>query len=202
LVTIAHSFSCSNPGNTYHQDAQGNYLPILPRGDPNKPRSKPRFSVADTKAKEVAGKSKQDEIFPQIRKGTSSISPNKTVNLKTSNDRSVEHKASTNHTLDDVITPEKINVDYKTSNNDNFGLNTLKNKIVDSKISDKISVDNKSSSKTFVDTKYQNVDTKSLRDKSNDLNIFKFDDRQPMLDRDFEEGGGILKLIFLHCFPV
>jgi hypothetical protein len=23
-----------------------------------------------------------------------------------------------------------------------------------------------------------------------------------MLDRDFEEGGGIFKLIFLHCFPV
>ena len=71
-------------GNTYHQDSKGNYLPILPRGDPNKPRGKPRFSVADLKPEQVEDlhKDKRDNIADiLVRHSTSTnfISGNNTA---------------------------------------------------------------------------------------------------------------------------
>ena len=40
-------------GMVGHRDEEGRYLPLLPRGDPAKPRPAPRFSVADMPAEDV-----------------------------------------------------------------------------------------------------------------------------------------------------
>ena len=37
----------------FHKDANGRYLPLLPRGDPNKPRGQPRYSVVDMPKEDV-----------------------------------------------------------------------------------------------------------------------------------------------------
>ena len=197
---IAQSFLLQNPGNTYHQDAQGNYLPILPRGDPNKPRAQPRFSVAGSnpgpKEKEFAAKNRRDEIIPQNREGTSSSS-NKTVIFKTSK----------NSSTDDVETPENINVDYKTSNNETFDSKTSNKKNVDTKTSDETSVDVKTSNKTFTETKTStnknvNIKTSTNRNVNLKTTARKLNDPKPMIDDiNFDEGVGIFfSFFFLHFF--
>ena len=42
-----------NSGMEFHKDKNGQYLPLLPRGDPNKPRAKPRYSVANMPEEDV-----------------------------------------------------------------------------------------------------------------------------------------------------
>jgi hypothetical protein len=103
-------------GNSYHKDSEGNYLPILPRGDPNGPRPAPRFSVAGSSPKngtvEEPKKTKRDQTPLNVTKfdhNTTSktetlelIKPskNKTVEHKSLKNESFEHKTSKNKTVE------------------------------------------------------------------------------------------------------
>ena len=48
VLCITHTSQLlSSLGMHFHKDDRGRYLPLLPRGDPSKPRAKPEFSVVN-----------------------------------------------------------------------------------------------------------------------------------------------------------
>lgn len=129
LWTSIHSAQCKaahysfRTGNTYHQDSKGNFLPILPRGDPNKPRAKPRFSVADLKPEQDPHKDKRDEaagIF--VRNSTAT---NQTSDTKIAANRTFElvRKVDGNSTQTNLTTStsNRTSSDVKMSNKTDVG---------------------------------------------------------------------------------
>jgi hypothetical protein len=178
-LKTAHFF---RPGNTYHLDPQGNYLPILPRGDPNKPRAKPRFSVADLKPGQGVVQSpdlnktkRDDDVTDGVGGGKSveQISPtnkstnNRTFELAVNVTEESSTTLGTNKNLSDKLLSSKKLTDNQLSDKEKPIKKDSSKELSDKQLSDKKLSNKQLSDKQLSDKQLSNkqLSDKQLSDK-------------------------------------